>query len=200
MRLLATLSAAVALLAAPAWAQSAKPAPGNPAGMAPLTPTTESGMPAPDRLNQADRLFIRQATLGGRAEVELGKLAQEAGGSEAVKAFARRMVEDHGKANERLSDLARQSDVAAPQGLGPEHRAMHDELAKLRGADLDRAYIAGQVREHQKTAQLLEWQIGSGQDADLKGYASETLPVVLRHLRMAQGIAADLAHGAAKAP
>jgi putative membrane protein len=200
MRLLATLSAAAVLLAVPVRAQSAEQAPGNPAGTAPLTPTTASGMPAPDQLNQADRLFIRQATLAGTAEVELAKLAQRAGRSPAIEGFAARMVEDHGKANERLSGLARQAGVTAPQGLGPEHRAMQERLEKLSGAEFDRAYIKGQVQDHQKAALLLVWEIGSGQDAGLKGFASETLPAVLRHLQMAQGIAAELSIEAAKVP
>jgi putative membrane protein len=200
MRLLVTMAAMAVLLAAPAGAQSTKPAPGNPAGTAPLTPQVAPGMPAPHSLNQTDRLFIRQAALGGTAEVELAGLAQRAGQSDAVKSFAERMAQDHGKANERLAALAKEAGIAAPQGLDPEHQAMLDRLGKLSGAKLDRAYIQGQVQDHQKTAHLLEWEIGSGQNPELKRFASETLPVVLKHLRMAQDIAAKLAVQASKAP
>jgi putative membrane protein len=48
------------------------------------------------------------------------------------------------------------------------------------------------VADHQKTAQLLEYEIGSGQDVELKSFASATLPVVLEHLRGAQEIQAEL--------
>ncbi|RWM85344.1 MAG: DUF4142 domain-containing protein, partial [Mesorhizobium sp.] len=47
--------------------------------------------------------------------------------------------------------------------------------------------------DHQKTVQLLEWEIGSGQDADLQHFASETLPTVLEHLKLARDIKAELA-------
>jgi putative membrane protein len=191
MRLLATLSSIVVLLTAPATAQ-----PGNPAGMAPLTPQEAPGKPAPHQPNQADRLFVRQAAMGGLAEVELGKLAAQKGQSDAVKDFARLMIEDHVKANERLSALAEQAGLTPPKEIDQEHRAVRDRLEKLSGAEFDRAYIQSQLQDHQKTAQLLEWEIGSAQDPALKSFAAETLPVVLRHLRRAQEIAAELTGGA----
>ena len=39
-----------------------------------------------------DKLFVRQAAVGGRAEVELGRLAQKKGVDHAVKDFGERMV------------------------------------------------------------------------------------------------------------
>ena len=47
------------------------------------------------------------------AEVELGELAQERAQGEAVKEFARRMVEDHGKANDRLVSIAKEDGTFA---------------------------------------------------------------------------------------
>jgi putative membrane protein len=173
IRLLAILVSSAALLAAPALAQS-----GNHAGMTPGT--------GPDQPNNADRVFARAAARGGMAEIELGKLAQQKAHSAAVKDFGRRMVEDHGKANERLKALAEQDGITLPEALDPGHAAMRERLAGLSGPEFDRAYLAGQVADHQKTAHLLEYEIGSGQDADLKSFASAVLPVVLRHLRAAQ--------------
>jgi hypothetical protein len=40
---------------------------------------------------------------------------------------------------------------------------------------LDIAYISGQIADHQKTVQLLEWEIGSGQDADLQHATSRRI-------------------------
>ena len=180
MRFLAVLASSAALLAMPALAQQ-----GNPAGMTPGT--------GPDQPNAADRNFARAAAGGGMAEVEFGKLAEQRAGSEALKDFGRRMVEDHGKANDKLEGLAKDDGIPLPDKIDPEHAAMHDRLAGLSGAEFDRAYLAGQLADHQKTAQLLEYEIGSGQDADLKSFASEALPIVLQHLRMAQDIQAEMA-------
>jgi putative membrane protein len=109
------------------------------------------------------------------------------------------MVQDHAKANDRLSSLAKAANIPLPGDLDPDHRTMRADLEKLSGAPFDWAYIQGQVQDHQKTAHLLEWEIGSGQDAELQKFASETLPVVFQHLQLAQSIAAQLAGGSAQA-
>ena len=46
--------------------------------------------------------------------------------------------------------------------------------------------------DHQKAVQLLEYEIGSGQDVELKSFAAEILPIVLQHLRTAQDLQAEL--------
>jgi hypothetical protein len=48
------------------------------------------------------------------------------------------------------------------------------------------------VEEHQKTVLLLQWEIGSGQNAPLQKFAAETLSTVVAHLRRAQFIASEL--------
>jgi putative membrane protein len=180
MRLLATLATSTALLALPALAQN-----GNPAFMTPGT--------GADQPNTSDRNFARAAAAGGLAEVEFGKLAQQKAGSDAVKDFGRRMVEDHGKANQKLKTLAQEDGIPVPEKLDPEHMAVQERLAGLSGAAFDQAYVQAQVADHQETAQLLEYEIGSGQDADLKSFASESLPIVLQHLELAQRIEAEMA-------
>jgi putative membrane protein len=113
--------------------------------------------------------------------------------NQAVKEFAQRMVEDHSKANDRLISLAEADGIAVPDELDRKHKAVRERLEASSGAKFDLAHIRGQVVDHQKTAQLLEHEIGSGQDVELKSFASETLPVVLGHLEMAQNIQAQIA-------
>jgi putative membrane protein len=179
IRLLATVSSMLVLLTAPAFAQT-----GNPGFMTPGT--------GPQQPNNPDRVFVRAAALGGMAEVELGKLAQQKTENGAVHQFALRMVEDHSKANDRLIGLARDDGIAVPDALDQRRQAMLDRLQEMSGAAFDRAYIAGQVADHQKTAQLLEYEIGSGQDVELKTFASEILPIVLEHLQIAKDVQAQL--------
>ena len=50
----------------------------------------------------SDRHFMDKAAQGGMAEVELGHLAQQNAQSSDVKSFAKRMVDDHGKASDQL--------------------------------------------------------------------------------------------------
>jgi putative membrane protein len=170
---------------------------GNPAGMAPDTPGLEAARPAPDYANNQDRLFVRQAALGGEAEVDFGKLAQKKASSDAVRKFAARMVSEHDKSNERLLRSGRAFNAEIPKdgqkiALDPEHKTIRAEIDHASGADFDIAYMASQVQDHQRTANLLLWEISYGQNRDLTKYASDTLPVVLDHLDMAKRHFAEL--------
>jgi putative membrane protein len=120
------------------------------------------------------------------AEVDAGKLAEQKGHADAAKAFARRMVEDHSKANDKLTALAKSTGVALPAKPDEEHRAMKERLESASGAAFDRAYASAQVADHQKTVQLFEYEIGSGQNADLKRFAADTLPTLMDHLEAAR--------------
>jgi putative membrane protein len=179
-------------LAGGAWAQQT----GNPAGMSPDTPNAEKAAPPPDHPNTTDQIVLRQAAMGGMAEVDLGKLAKQRGQNEAVKQFAQRMIDDHGKANTRVASIAKGKKVPLPKEPDPDQKAVRAQLEKLSGADFDAAYISAQIGDHQKTAHLLEHAIGAGQDAQTKAFATETLPTVLRHLEMAKQIQTQLSGAA----
>ena len=189
MRRFAIVSFLAVLAAVPAGAQTGT---GNPATVSPGTQQSAPGAPAPHQPNDTDRLFVYEVTIGGKAEVEFGQLAERKGRSQAIKDFGRQMVADHGKANQQLTQLAHAANVPQPGDLDQEHKAIRGQLEKLSGADFDLAYIRGQVGDHQKTAQLLEWEIGSGQDPQLKDFASQILPIVLRHLDIARAHEAQL--------
>jgi len=165
---------------------------GNPAGLAPDTRMQSPGVLAPNQTNTQDRLFAQLATAGGSAEVAFGKLAGDKAQNPAVKDFARMMIDDHGAANKKLMDVADKSKIPLPDTLDKDHEKLRQELIKLDGAKFDLAYIRGQVVEHQKTAQLLEWEIGSGEDAELQRFAVETLPTVFHHLEVARDLVAEL--------
>jgi putative membrane protein len=199
IRLLSWVGVVVVTLVGPAFGQSTNrpsPAPGNPAGISPGTIESAPGDPGVRQTNQPDRTFIHAAAVGGLAEVDLGKLATQKAAGRAVKDFAQLMVRDHGAANDRLAGLAMADGVRLPDKFDEEHRTMRAQLEQLSGARFDQAYIQGQISEHQKTAQLLEYEIGSGENPDLKAFASDILPTVLEHLRMGQGIAAEVSQQA----
>ena len=115
---------------------------GNPAGMAPATPLVEPGQPAPGHPNTQDRLFVHLMAAGGMAEVESARLASSRAGG-PVQAFAQRLLQDHGPANEQLARLAQQNQVPLPARPDPDHRAMQAQLQGLSGPAFERAYVQG---------------------------------------------------------
>ena len=165
---------------------------GNPGFMAPDTRTDEAGVPVPDQRNNTDVLFVELLGEGGLAEVSLGELALQRAPARAVKPFAERMVADHGTANDKLAAIAEEGGFPVPTELDAEHVALRSHLEGMDAVTLDQAYMRAQIVDHQKTAQLLEWEINSGQHAALQRFAAELLPTVLDHLAMARGIVEEL--------
>ena len=147
----------------------------------------------PDKMmTGGDNLWISKVAQGGLAEVELGKLAQERGTSDAVKQFGQRMVDDHSKANSELSQLAQSKGVTVPSGLDAKAQATKDKLSKLSGAAFDRAYIADMVKDHRTDIAEFQKEANSGHDAETKAFAAKTLPTLQEHLRMAEETANTL--------
>jgi len=186
MRLI-VVTALTALAAVPALAQF-----GNPGGLDPGTRESAPGVPAPGQTNVQDRLFTILASQGGLAEVELAKLAQQKARSNGVSAFAKQMIDDHGQTNARLTELAKQAGLNIPNEPAPDQQEMKQKLSVLDQGQFETEYMRVQVIEHQKTVQLLLWVIASGENAALQHFASETLPDVLHHLQLAQGLVSQL--------
>jgi putative membrane protein len=149
-------------------------------------------MPARGVLNNDDRLFIREITIGNRGEIAAGALAAQKGQNKSVIDFGRRMTIDHRQADRRLADIARPVGVPLPNQPDQEHRDRSAQFERANGAAFDIAYIRGQITDHQKAVQLLEWEIGSGENAQLKAYAAEALPIAMQHLELASAILTQL--------
>lgn len=135
-----------------------------------------------------DKDFMNEAAVGGMAEVELGRVASTKAQNADVKKFAQTMVADHTKANGELKTLATGKGATLPTELDAAHKAMMTELQGLSGADFDRAYVAGQLADHEKTVKLFQAQAQSGTDADIKAFAVKNLPTLQMHLEMVRNL------------
>jgi len=140
----------------------------------------------------ADQAFVKDAAIGGMAEVELGKLASQKASNPQVKAFGQRMVTDHGQAGEELKSLAASKQIVLSTSIDSKHQAAHDRLAKLSGAEFDRAYITEMIAGHKKVAADFNEESVSGKDSEVKAWADKTLPTVREHLRMVEELDKDL--------
>jgi len=138
------------------------------------------------KVSSADKAFVQKAAIGGMAEVQMGQLAQQKAGSDQVKQFGSRMVDDHSKANDELKQVATSKGLTLPTDLDSKHKSKMQKLEKLSGAQFDRAYMDDMVADHKEDVSDFQKQAKSGGDADIKGFASKTLPTLQEHLSMAQ--------------
>lgn len=143
--------------------------------------TTGAGM-----MSAADKQFAMEALQGGTAEVKLGQLAAQKGSSDGIKAFGQRMVTDHTKAGNELKEIASAKGIPIPEGIGTKHQAAYDKLSGLSGASFDSEYIRHMVADHRQDLSAFQKEANQGQDADIRAFASKTLPMIQDHLRQAQ--------------
>jgi putative membrane protein len=142
--------------------------------------------PAAAATTGSDHMFVTNAAKGGLAEVELGKLAADKASSDQVKQLGQRMVTDHSKANDELKSLAQSKNITLPTEIDAKDKATHDRLAKLSGAAFDRAYMQHMLADHRKDVNEFKKESTSGKDAEVKAWASKTLPTLEEHLKLAE--------------
>lgn len=177
-----TLSAA---LAASAFAQAPTPYPGGA-----NEPQTRPAIGQGDAEHKADASgpdadFLTKAASDGQAEIELADLALKQSQSSDVKAFATTIKSDHMKAAAELKRLAGTKHVTVPSKPTAGQEAVKGRLSKLTGPAFDRAYADEMVSAHQKAVDLFTTASRSS-DAEVKAFASQTLPVLKQHLQHAQ--------------
>jgi predicted outer membrane protein len=100
--------------------------------------------------------FVEKASIVNMAEIQLGQLAVERAQDPQVKQFAQTMVDDHTKSQEQLKTVASSQNIPFPSALDDKHQKLHDKLAKLQGAEFDRAYMDAMVDGHKDAEKLLK--------------------------------------------
>lgn len=150
------------------------------------TDTTHSMAATPVDKDDAD--FAVKAANGGMAEVTLGQLAQSNAASQRVKDFGAMMVKDHSEAGDKLKALAQQKNITLPASLGDKEQKMVNDLQKKTGKDFDKAYMNMMLDDHKEDIQEFTKASANCKDADLKGFAANTLPVLQKHLDSVKAI------------
>ncbi len=147
------------------------------------------------QLAKEDRNFVMEAAQGGMMEVQMGKLAQQNGQSDAVKQFGKRLEDDHSKANQELMGIAQKLGVSVPAALDKKHQGKVDKMSKVKAQDFDRRFAKEMVDDHEKDVKAFKKQADKGKNAELKQFASQAVPTLEEHLKMARDLAASTKGG-----
>lgn len=136
--------------------------------------------------SEKDTKFVKAAADAGLMEVKLGELAQANGTSQEVKNLGSMMVTDHTKANNELKALAAKKNIALPEAMSAKAQKHYEMLAKKQGADFDKAYSKCMVKDHKKVICMFKKEAKKGDDAELKQWASNTVPTLEHHKQMSE--------------
>ncbi len=151
---------------------------------APLEQREQSELSA----NFTDQGFVKMACMANTAEVKVCELALTKSKNDNVRSFAEHMSADHARLGRQLTDLAADKGWAVSDTIDSQHKTAMGQMAKLNGADFDKRYATGQVRDQEDAVGLFKLAVEKASDPDLKGWAKETLPKLQDDLKMARDL------------
>jgi len=138
------------------------------------------------------------AYTAGVIDIAAAKQAISKASNKEIKAFAEDMVRDHEAVNKQALDLVKKLKVTPEDNdtsktLSKQAADKLAELAKLKGADYDKAYVANEVAYHKAVNGALETLlIPSASNAELKSLLQTGLKIFQGHQQHAEHVAAAL--------
>lgn len=136
--------------------------------------------------NTAGEKFMTKAIQADLAEIQMGKLAQQKGGSQDVKQFGQKLVTDHSTNLEKAKSVAQSMDMKAPTAPSAKQKAEYERMSKLSGNQFDKQFAQHMVMDHKKD--ISEFQQESKKSGAAANFAKQTLPVLRQHLKIAQSL------------
>lgn len=135
--------------------------------------------------------FVALAAMSDMFEIQTGQLAESRAGSADVSAFGKMLVKDHSKSSKQLMKLAKAAklDATPPTQLDQRHQVIADSLKDAKGPGFDTAFAQAQLAAHQEGIALFTAYSQNGDNPQLKAFAKKGLPILQKHLEMAQKLA-----------
>jgi len=166
--------AALVLLAMPAYSQSISEKTGVNSALG-ITPTTQD--------------FVTEVANSDMLEIQSSQLVATKS-DDKDKTFAEHMIKDHTATSDKMKELVNSGKVKVnlPTALDSAHRVKLDKLRGLNGEAFRKLYEDMQVSAHKDAVSLFQRYGKGGDNPDLKAFASETLPTLQEHMKMAQDL------------
>jgi putative membrane protein len=141
--------------------------------------------------DKPEHQFVKKAAQSGMAEVKMGELAAQKAESSSVKQFGDRLAKDHQQANDKLKKIAEQKGITLSEETKGKHAKTLEHLGSLSGAEFDQAFIKHAVEDHEKGIREFEKHAREGEDPAIRSFASEVVPTLREHLRIAKMLQED---------
>lgn len=135
-----------------------------------------------------DQKFVDMAAQTDMLEAHVGQMAADQAASQAVKDYAQMLVTDHTNDYQQLSAAAAKAGATVPKGLDVPRDKMIAPFEKLKGAAFDHRFAHEMIVGHTKAIAEYKHEAQDGKSADIKAYASQTLPTLEKHLHEAESL------------
>lgn len=139
-------------------------------------------------LNSTDQQFVTNAGYLNVDEINGGYLASTNGADSNVRVFGLLMVNDYGSAQSALILLADSLGFTVLSSPDMAHMNELGTLQSLSGVAFDTAYLRYQINDDQAAITLYQAEQSNGQNAAVKNYVANYLPVIQAHLAAADSL------------
>ena len=154
--------------------------------LAVLSPLMFAKAPAATAMTPQE--FVDMAAQTDMLEAHLGQMAADQAESQAVKDYAQMLVSDHTADYNAITAAATKAGLTVPKGLDAKHEKMITPFEKLKGAAFDRKYAHEMILGHEGAIAAYKKESEDGTNADIKAYATQTLPTLDKHLTGAKDL------------
>lgn len=145
-------------------------------------------------LSPADKQFIRMAATTDMTQAHEGQVAEGQASRADVKDCAKTLVQDHTQSYEQLTELAAKTGVSIPTGIDAAKNPQLKQLVRLKGNRFDQQFDKDEIADHQRVLATYKREAAHGQNPELKAYAAKMVPVLEKHLSLAEQCAKQAPH------
>ena len=171
---LASLTAASALLAVAAGAFAQK----------------DGGMTA-SPLSGTDRQFLTQCAQGSISDYANGAAGVQSG-SQAVRQYGIRVMEDHDRLNIEIMQLAGRRGLQLPLTMAEADTTKLNALTERKGMDFDREFLRGEVQTNAQDVADAQKELAATTDPEVRIVVTDYLNTEQAHLAEARRIQAGM--------
>ncbi|MCE3259517.1 MAG: hypothetical protein K0S12_1158 [Bacteroidetes bacterium] len=139
-----------------------------------------------NRQGEKDAERLSECFMGNLYEIMASETAVSKATTPEVKKMAEMIKDAHAKMNTDLKDLATRKNITVPADITDEQKRDMDKLNEKTGIDFDKEYTQQMKNKHEDAVKKYEDIADKSEDADIKSWASATLPEVKSHLTMVE--------------
>jgi putative membrane protein len=137
-----------------------------------------------DQEKDADR--IMKLHCANLFEIQASEKAAAQAVTADVKKLASMMVQAHTKMGADMQAMAERKSIALPAAMGDDLDRDMNKLNEKTGLDFDKEYLDQMKNKHDDAVNTLEKIADKSEDADIKGWASQSLPEIRSHVDMVE--------------
>jgi putative membrane protein len=117
------------------------------------------------------------------AEVKMAQLAQQKSSNKEVKDLAQMLEKDHSAVLSELRNYGSSHNVTAPNEETQDAKDKYNDMSKKSGREFDKEWCDLMEKNHKSSIDKFEGIANdANSEADLKSFASKTLPTLRTHL------------------